>query len=268
MKQEVGAEPRDYSIRAVERVCDILDLLQCSADRVSLPDVAKATGLPKSSAFRYLTTLEARRYVDREPDSGDYRLGLAFLPLQGRQHDLLARRARPHLEHLSAQFEETVNVGLLDGTRVLYVDILESPKAVRLAARPGDRELVHCTALGKAIAAWLPAERLQSILDAEGMPARTERTVTDPEALAAQLVEVREKGYAVDDRENELDGRCVAVPLGPWVPAALSLSAPVSRLPLQRLEEACAALTEAATKLAGDIGLSRDGGAAADGSSG
>jgi len=255
MKSASGGESRDYSIRAVERVCDILDLLQGSPARVSLPEVARATGLPKSSAFRYLVTLESRRYVDREPETGDYRLGLAFLPLQGRHHDLLARRARPHLEHLSAQFDETVNLGLLDGTRVLYVDILESPKAVRLAARKGDRELVHSTALGKAIAAWLPPERLQSILEVEGMPTLTERTVADPETLADQLAEVRTRGYAVDDRENEPDGRCIAVPLGQRVPAALSLSAPVSRLPLHRLEEVAAALTDAATKMAGDVGL-------------
>lgn len=255
MKRAPRGASRDYSIRAVERVCDILDLLQDAPERISLPAVASATGLPKSSAFRYLTTLEARRYVDREPDTGEYRLGLALLPLQGRHHDLMARRARPHLEHLSAQFDETVNLGLLDGTRVLYVDIVESPRAVRLAARTGDRELVHSTALGKAIAAWLPGERLQSILDAEGMPTRTERTVGDPGTLAVQLAEVRRRGYAMDDRENEVDGRCIAVPLGQRVPSALSLSAPASRLPLHRVEEVAAALADAAAKLAGDFGV-------------
>src|SRR6188472_211643 len=108
-----GLDTGGYYIRAVQRVCDILDLLQ-DADGVALPDVAGVTGLPKSSAFRYLVTLESRRYVERDPATGDYRIGLALLPLQGRQFDLLARRLRPALEELRDRFGETVNLGLLD----------------------------------------------------------------------------------------------------------------------------------------------------------
>ena len=129
-----------YYIRAVQRVCDILDLLQESEAGVALPAVADVTGLPKSSAFRYLVTLESRRYVERDPETGDYRLGLAFLPLQARQFDLLVQRARPILEDLRDRFGETVNLGLLDGNRVTYLMIVESAKGVRLAARPGDRD--------------------------------------------------------------------------------------------------------------------------------
>jgi IclR family transcriptional regulator, acetate operon repressor len=253
---EDDLEGQVYYIRAVQRVCDILDLLQESERGVSLPAVADVTGLPKSSAFRYLVTLESRRYVERDAETGDYRLGLAFLPLQARQFDLLAQRARPFLEQLRDQFGETVNLGLLDGNRVIYLMIVESPRAVRLAARPGDRDPVHSTALGKAIAAHLPDARVRALLAAEGLPRKTDRTITRVEDYLSELQTVRDRGYAIDDRENELDGRCVAVPLlGGRLAAAISLSAPAARFPMERVPEAAAALTSVCTQLLELLGV-------------
>ncbi|HYZ97144.1 MAG TPA: IclR family transcriptional regulator [Acidimicrobiales bacterium] len=253
-----------YSIRAVQRVCDILELLHERPDGVSLLQVAQVTALPKSSAFRYLATLEARRYIERDAASGDYRLGLAFLPLQARRLDLLAQRARPRLEALRDRFEETVNLGLLDGTRVIYLDIVESPKSMRLAARPGDRDHVHSTALGKAITAHLPEDRVKAIVAGTGMPALTPNTITDEARFFDELTRVRKRGYALDNGENEPDGRCVGVSiLRSRFPAALSFSAPVSRFPLGQVQEVAAALQEVADKLGDDFG----GGDAPDDSS-
>jgi IclR family transcriptional regulator, acetate operon repressor len=252
-RSEASTEEVRYSIRSVQRVCDILDLLQESPDGILLQEVAKVTGLPKSSAFRYLVTLESRRYVERV-DENRFRLGLAFLPLQARQLDMLAQRARPHLERLRDEFEETINLGLLDGSKVIYLDIVESPRSVRLAARRGDRDMIHSTALGKAIASELPVEQVKRILAAEGLPRLTPRTITDAKVYFAALDEVRARGYAVDDGENEPDGRCVAVPIrGLRMSAALSLSAPASRFLSDRVELVASALQEVATKLAGDL---------------
>ena len=242
-----------YTIRAVDRVCDILDLLLSDADGVSLGQVAEVTELPKSSAFRYLATLEARRFVERD-DSGAYRLGLAFVHFRSRQLELLTQRARPRLEQLRNKLEETVNLGMLDGHRVTYLDIVESPRSVRLAARAGDRDWVHSTALGKAIAAHLPAERLAEILTSEGMPRLTTRTITDRAAYLAEVEQVRDRGWALDDGENEPDGRCVAVPLaGSGLPMAVSVSAPSGRLPMDQVEEIAALLTEVAAHLVEDF---------------
>jgi IclR family acetate operon transcriptional repressor len=243
-----------YKIRAVERVCDILDLMLEDTDGVSLVQVAEVTELPKSSAFRYLATLESRRFVERD-DDGDYRLGLAFLPFQSRQLELLTQRARPRLEQLRNKFDETINLGMLDGDRVIYLDIVESHRSVRLAARPGDRDRIHSTALGKAIASRLPEERVRNILTAEGMPRLTAATITDPQAYLTEIARVRERGWALDNGENEPDGRCVAVALaGSRLPLALSLSAPASRLSMDRVEEIAAVLADVATQLAEDFG--------------
>src|SRR6266498_3105531 len=237
----------NYSIRAVHRVCEILDLLQQAPRGAALLDVARATRLPKSSAFRYLATLERRRYVERDPVTGSYRAGSAFLPLRAHEPELLARRARPHMERLRDRLGETINLGMLKGNRVIYLEIIESHRAMRLAARRGDRDPIHATALGKAIAANLPDRRIRAILEAEGMPQLTPHTLTE-------LADTRERGYALDNGEHEPDGRCVAVPVvGSSLPAAISYSAPASRFPLDRVGEIAGVLWEVASGVAGEL---------------
>lgn len=246
-----------YSIRAVQRVCDLLDLLQREPDGTSLARAAEVADLPKSSAFRYLATLEERRYVERD-SGGDYHLGLALLPMQARQLDVLSRRARPHLRDLQQEFGETANLGLLDGNRVIYLEIAESSHAMRLAARPGDREPVHATALGKAITAGLPVERIRAILRAEGMPRLTGATITTQKEFLAQLELVRERGYALDNGENEIGARCVAVALpAAHLPLAISVAGPDARFTTDMLPRVTQRLQEVATALADELGTVR-----------
>jgi IclR family transcriptional regulator, acetate operon repressor len=243
-------QERDYSVRAVERVCAILNLLQNSIDGVSLIDVAGATGLPKSSVFRYLWTLEEYRYVERDLESGVYRLGLGFLGMQSRQLEVLRQRARPWLEKLRDQFDETLNLGILDGDAVTYLEIIESRRGVRLAAKRGDRDPLYSTALGKAIAADLPETSVRDLLQQSGMEPRTPNTITNIDDFISELARIRRVGYAMDNGENEIDGRCVAVPIPDSpLPAALSLSAPSVRFPLQDVNNVATALQDAARRI-------------------
>ncbi|WP_207782758.1 IclR family transcriptional regulator [Phytoactinopolyspora limicola] len=243
-----------YSIRAVQRVCNILDLIQENPHGFSLTQVAEVTQFPKSSAYRYLATLESRRYVMRDPITGLFRIGPAFLPLQSRQVTVLADRVRPHLIRLRDQFEESVNLGILNGYRVSYVEIVESPHSVRLAAREGDRDHLHCTALGKAIAATLDDDRVTMILETEGMPQHTPATITELPEYLQDLEATRERGYAIDNCENESDGRCIAVSLADaGMPAAISVSAPASRLSLDDLPDVAKALKDTVKKLVKEI---------------
>lgn len=243
-------EERDYTVRAVQRVCAILNLLQESVDGVPLPVLATETGLPKSSAFRYLWTLENHRYVERDPETGLFRLGLGFVGMQSRHLEVLRERARPWLEKLRDEHDESANLGLLDGDRIIYIDIVESNRGVRLAAKRGDRDPLHATALGKAIAAHLDEDRVRELLDRAGMDQRTPNTITSIDTYLDELAKVRRVGYAVDSGENELDGRCVAVPiLGTRLPAAISLSAPSARFTVQDVERAATALKNVAEHL-------------------
>ncbi|SDT21026.1 IclR family transcriptional regulator [Jiangella sp. DSM 45060] len=232
-----------YPIRAVERVCDILDLVQQRPDGLTLVDVTKATKLPKSSAFRYLTALEARGYVERGED-GRFLVGLA---LNSERLDVLTQRVRPYLEKLRDEFGETVSLGMFDRGGVYYLAIVESQRATRTVQRPNMRYPIHASAFGKVFTAWRPDGEVRALLEREGMPRYTEHTITDPEDYLRELARIRERGYAINDREGEPDSRCVAVPVhGLRLPISMSLSAPLSRLSMDDVPLVAEALTEAA----------------------
>lgn len=240
-------------MRAVDRVLNVLDVLRARPRGASLVEIASATGLPRSSAFRYLATLEARGYVERDANGSAYRLGTALADARPRLSSLAAA-AKPHLEELRDRLQDTVNLGVLDGTRVTYLEILESPMAVRFAARPGDRNPIHCTALGKALAAQLDDAEIRRILAAEGMARVTPRTITEPVQLLREIAEVRRRGFAVESGENEEGGGCVAVVISGFdVPAAVSVSAPDARLSPERVQEVVAALRDVAARVADEL---------------
>jgi IclR family acetate operon transcriptional repressor len=247
-----------YSVRAVMRVLDIFDLLKTSIAGATLTDVVNATGLPKSSAFRYLATLEARRYVERDANSGTYQLGLAFFPVEGRHLEAYADFVRPHLEELRDRYDETVNLGILKNGHITYIDVAESRQPMRFHTPIGKRGSIHSTALGKAISSQRPEDEIRRILQAAGMPAKTDRTITNPDEFVTGLAEVRRRGYAVDNGEDNEGCRCIGVPIadGPF-PAAISLSAPSARLAMKDVPEIAGVMM----KIAG--GLSRGLGARA-----
>lgn len=254
-ERATDSDTLDYTVKAVERVCSIFELLQESTAGASLTDVAEATGLHRATAYRYLWTLEKHRYAERDPHTDLFRLGLGFVGMQSRQLELLREKAHPWVEKLRDELGETISLGLLDGNEIIYVDVVESARAVRLAAHRGDRDPVHATALGKAITSRIPEDRVRQILAAAGMERLTEHTIADPDRFINELDRVRRTGYAVDDRESDIDGRCVAVALpGTRLPAALSYSAPSSRFPQREIRQVADRLHEAADQIASDAG--------------
>jgi len=239
-----------YLVRSVARALDLLDVLQRLPAGATLGRLSEAVGLPKSSTFRYLSTLESRGYVEQGNAPGTYRLGMRFLPSHQRRLQVLSERARPVMERLRDRFGETVNLAVLDGNRIIYVEILESARTMRLAARVGDRVPVHSSALGKAICATLADEDIVEILRQEGMPRLTVKTITRIPDFLAAIEDVRATGHALDDREHEEDGRCVAVAIiGSGVPAAISLSAPAVRFKSSDVGPVADALMAAASEI-------------------
>lgn len=241
-----------YSIRAVERAMDILDVLARSERGASLGDVAAAIGLPKSSVFRYLVTLELRGHVTHGPDE-IYRLGAGRSYMRPRDVARLCAVSISRMQELCRRFEETINLGTLDGHRIIYLQVVESPKAMRFAASQGGSDPIHSSALGKAISSSLSDEEVRGILAVEGMPRLTDKTIVSPDKFLEELAAVREHGYAVDEGENEDGGRCVAVQLPYPFGAALSLSAPAARLPRENLPEVAATLRRVAEDIAQEV---------------
>jgi IclR family transcriptional regulator, acetate operon repressor len=248
------AEPALFSLRAVERVCDILDLLQMAPDGFTLSDLAERTQLPKSTAYRYLVALENRGYVDREDNV--MRIGPAFRSAS--RFDQFLEVAQPILVKLRDQIEETVNLGTLDGSQLTHALVVESQQMMRLAARAGEKGNLHSTAIGKVIAARMDPDEVRTILAEQGLPPVTDRTITSIDTYMAELQRVRRQGYALDDCENQDQGRCIAVPIeGIPVLAGVSISAPTSRFPKRRVVEFAESLHRTAEELAQEYDVFR-----------
>jgi len=238
----------NYSIAVLDRALDLLEALAetPAGAPLGVSEVARRVGVTKSAAFRILANLERRGYVAKDPVSARYTLGTHLVYLGERSLSAIDLRvaARPSLEELLRRFGETVNLGIREGADVVYVDMIESSHGLRMAARIGSRDYLHSTALGKAILAFLPpAERDHLLYAPAGLPARTERTITDPVHLRAELERVRERGIAEDHDENEVGARCLSAPLFDHrgvVVGAISVSAPNSRLDDARAAEVAA----------------------------
>jgi IclR family transcriptional regulator, acetate operon repressor len=219
-------------VRAARRVVELLNVLSDAPDGLTLRELVERAGMPKATTLRYLLTLEEHRYVERDAATGRYLLGLA-IPSPAQFYARLTRAARPSLERLSAEFEENILFAMLDNGRVAFLDTVESKHVLRVASNPRDHNPVHTTALGKAIAATLPDEAIRHLLEWRGMPRLTERTLADVDSFLDEIARVRQRGYAVADRENDPDARSVAVAVPtPRVQTAVGITAPAIRFSL------------------------------------
>ena len=242
-----------YYIEVLGKSLDILDTFAQSAKpTLSLHEVSQLTKLNKNTVFRVLYTLTEHGYIVKR--GHDYELGPKIADLGAtrlRRRDLLAV-AGPHLDSLREQFQETVNLGVLDGINIRYVDVRESHHRFRLAERVGGSDFLHCTALGKATLAFLPFDEVRRLLKEQGMPRQTNRTITTLSALKADLEMIRERGYALDAEESMEGAFCVAVPLldsakHPF--GAISISGPTTRFGPAAEGDAARALQAAATHI-------------------
>lgn len=221
-------------VTSVRRAADILGFLG-REKRLGLGEIAKALRIPKSTAHGILETLVHEGLVAREARTGIYSLGIRLLELgQAAQENFELRRvASPRLLALNRELDETVHLTVLDGDVVLYVDCFESSKRLRTYSVIGVRAPLHCTAVGKAILAFLDDDEQIRLVNRIALERFTERTITDRAALLAHLKTVRARGWSVDDVEHEEGVRCVGVPVFDnrgRVCASLSISGPTQRI--------------------------------------
>lgn len=195
-------------------VANAMRLLKVFSDdefEVGVSDLAKRLALAKSTVHRLASTLVRERILERSPRDGKYRLGLLLFELGSlvrRKMDVSAE-ARPQLKSLMERTGETVHLAVLDDHSVLYVNRIESRRAIRMGYGLGVRAPLHCTALGKALLAFQPAEFIEETI-ARGLPRRTAGTITNPQAFRQELAAIRARGYAVEDEEIEAGMRSIA----------------------------------------------------------
>ena len=246
------------SVQSLDRALRILAII-ADGDGLSLSEVAAASGLAASTAYRMLTTMEGHGMV--EFDRTDqlwsigvetYRMGSAFL-----RRRKLVDRARIVMQDLMEKTGETANLGVAEDDCVVFVSQVETHQAIRAFFRPGTRSSFHASGIGKAILAHLPGERVTAIVRKEGLETYTPKTITDAPALARDLLQIRERGFSIDDEERHPGMRCIAAPVfnefGEPV-AGVSISGPTVRVTLERVADIGPLVRDAAAEVTRTIG--------------
>ncbi|MGZ4581177.1 MAG: IclR family transcriptional regulator [Nocardioidaceae bacterium] len=248
------AKARTGGVQSIERAFGLLETMADNGGMMGLSQLAAESGLPLPTIHRLVRTLVGLGYVRQEP-SRRYVLAPRLIRLGESSAHLLGVWARPHLSRLVDELGESANLAMLDGDQIVYVAQVPSRHSMRMFTEVGRRVSPHCTAVGKAILAHLPPEQVRDILQRTGMSQQTANTITDPDVFGAQLVWAAEHGYAVDEGEQEVGVRCVAVQV-PDAPTrlALSISGPATRLTEEVLERAVPLLTDAGAALSADLG--------------
>jgi IclR family acetate operon transcriptional repressor len=247
------------SVRSVDRALDILLCFSPEKPALSLTQIAEQVGMHKSTIHRLLATLEAKRFVTRDKTTGMYQLGFRFLELASimLQEIDINRWAQPYLRHLAQLSGETVDLAVLDGDHVVYLQVVESPQRVKFAAAVGEQLPVHCTATGKAFLAYLPEYQVDAIL-AKGMVKYTDHTLISQVDLYQDLNETRQRGFAISTEEFEKDINAVAAPVldaNGCPMAVIAIVGPSFRLSHDCMMMMGRAILETTSTIAREVGL-------------
>ena len=244
-----------YPLRAVDRVCDIIDLLAQHPNGITLSTLAAAVSLPKSSTFRYLAALETRGYVIRSDDGIGYRLGSPIggaHPLVNGRLERLITAAKPLMSRLTSTDVPVCMLATADGNGIRYLWISSQSPVDGRVPKVGDRGMLHNNAAGKAIAAQLSDEAVLRAVNVTGMPQPTSSTLGSPTGLLRELHRIRGEGFAMSDNERHPDVRGVAVSIGGET-LALSLAGREHQLTQDRVAGAVRQLRRAAVVLAREL---------------
>ncbi|RLC77765.1 MAG: IclR family transcriptional regulator [Chloroflexi bacterium] len=250
---------RREGVQAVKRAITILKTLGEEEMELGVSELARRSGLQKSTVHRLLQTLQREGLVEQNPETGKYRLGLEILRLAGtvlRELEDLQQVARPFLRALAEECGETVNLTILAGDGVINVDRIPSPHRVRNIGWIGRKMPLHCVSAGKVFLAYMPEEEVERFLNSK-LPRLTKYTITDPAKLREELQRVRELGYGVGLEELEEGLNAVAAPIRDYrgkVVAAISVSGPSFRLTREKIPEVAELTKRAADEVSRHLG--------------
>jgi IclR family KDG regulon transcriptional repressor len=249
---------RSYSIGSVQRCLQVLRLFGRTSNGLMPGEVAKLSGLPTSTVYRFLANLESAGFLTCS-DSGKYYLDVACFSTGqfALSHLDIRRLSLPYLKALNEHTRETIHLLVRQGLRAVYVEKLESPQLPNTISRIGISVPLYCTAVGKVLLAYLPPDDLAQVLRQIEPRSRTSHTISTTDELQKQVERVRRCGYSFDLEENEPHIRCVAAPI--WdhsgnVNASLSVSGPAKRMPMARMRELAPIVQEAGVRISRELG--------------
>lgn len=253
-------------IQSLERAFAILERVAAHRDGIALADLCKAVGLHSSTTFHLVRTLVQLGYASQHPETKRYKIGRKLFALAAGALDEneLVARATPMIERLAERTGESSHFAIRSGAEVVIVAKTEGAGLFQIADRAGAVRPANATALGKVLLAALAPDQLDRYLAKTELGRFTPKTITEPDALKAELDQVRCNGIAFDDGEYSAEVRCVAVPVHDFlgrVAGAIGISAPMWRLSLQALHEKARHVSKAAAELSAELGY-RGGSAA------
>ncbi|MEM9145746.1 MAG: HTH-type transcriptional regulator BhcR [Pseudomonadota bacterium] len=258
-------EAQAPTVQALDRGIQLLSALARDG-RATLTEVSDRVGMPPSSAHRLLATLQAHALVEFSETTQDwtigveaFRIGSAFV-----QRGNLIDLSRDVMRALVNDTGETANIAIPDDGEVVFMSQVDTQNPIRAFFRPGARVPMHSSGIGKALLAWMDPRAVEQILLRRGMAGWTEKTLTTPGALSADLEATRARGYAFDDEERHTGMRCIAAPIfNPFgeVVAGISISGPTARISdaaVERLGARVRAAAEAVTEMTGGLAPASD----------
>ena len=230
----------EEGLKSLTKVVRVLDAFSTLNRTLSLTDICRVTGFPKSTTHRLLASMREAGLLDQDEQRDRYRLGMKLFELGNivLANMELHREARPFVDALTRQGGQAVHLAVFDGRRAIVIHRADASADKAASPTMIEQAPVHCTSVGKAILAYQPEPVIQRIIDA-GLARFTESTITEPAALHQELQKIRERGYAIDEGEHQPGLRCVGAPIrdrSARVIAGISITGPAWRLPLTEVE--------------------------------
>lgn len=253
-----------YFLESVDRVMKVLDAFDSDSQELRLTDLSVRLNMPKPQVLRIVSTLQTGGYIERDPVTKRYRLGLRLfqLGMVVRQQLSLRRIAQPVLNHLAERTHETVALFRADPSGAICIDVIESPKGLRIFAQEGRRMPWNAGAAGKAILAFLPELEREAILAQAPFEKYTPFTVTQPDRLRHILDEIREVGYAMSAGDLDPDAAGISAPVldaNHRVAGAVSIGGPKSRMSEGELPELIELVRLGAAEISRGLGYDGNG---------
>lgn len=249
-------------IASVQKALDILKLFNSDQTELGNAEIAKLVNLPVGTASGLIYTLKVNNYLDQNPINRKYKLGLKLAERASVLLDSLDLRkiASPYLEELRVWSGESINLAVRDSFSVVYIERMFGNHSLGIRSELGKRGPLHSTALGKAIFAFLPETEKNGLLEQYKYSAQTPYTIINRADFVVELAKIQNLGYAVDEQENELGGRCVGAPIldhNGYPIAAISISVPIQRFPEKDIEKFGLKLKTVANSISRDMGYSK-----------
>lgn len=248
----------DSGVQSIQRAAAILRCFAQTDFEMGVTAISKHLGLHKSTVSRLLSTLQQEGFVEKNPETGKYRLGLELVTLAGVVLEQIDLRtiAKPHLIALSEITRETVNILILSGAECMNVAGVPSSKPIQYIGRIGRRSPLHCTSAGKILLAYMPSGEWERLLPAELPPFTPQTTVTLQE-LELELLQIRRQGYAITHEEHQVGLSAIAAPIFNHVGqviAAVAVSGPSYRMGPGEIEKYVVPVQETAHNISVQLG--------------